>query len=318
MNNLRKEIFFIFLFALFFVSSGNCFAVEKVNTGLQMSPLRFDVQVYPGDQKEGKAYIRNDFDKTIMVDVDVQDFSIDDSKKLADPTFFVPNQNHNLKAYDVINWIDIDKTSFQLEPQGVKEIPFKIKIPIKTPTAGYYGVIFFKQRAFDPEGKGAISLSVENRLGLLVTLAVKGDQPVNEQGTIKVFNPLKKIFIDNPIGFDGQVYNSGNFPYKLSGDIDIYKGENKVSTLDVPSRMFYPEKTRRLDDLSWNASIYEIGKYTAKLHLISEDGNVTMDKETSFLIIPWKVVAAAVFVLILIMVVFYAGGATVKRKKAKK
>jgi hypothetical protein len=303
----KKSVLFILSFYAIFAIANNSLAANAEGNGLQVSPLQYDWSVNLGDQKSGKIYVKNDFTYPITVDVDVQDFFIDPTNANTDAKFFVPNENHNLKAYDVINWIKIDKSSFDLNPNDFKEISFETNIPQGTPTGGYYGVIFFHEKANNESEEEGVNLRVENRIGVLMTFGVKGKEAAIEKGELKQLEPVKKVFIDNPINFTAKVKNTGNLPYKISGTLDIYRLGKKIDTIDIASRMLYVDRVRMIDNLVWKSSFTDIGKYEARLHLESEDGLVVVDGSTSFTIIPWRIVSIGLLILIIVWIVFSLG-----------
>ncbi|MDD5397355.1 MAG: hypothetical protein PHW24_04880, partial [Candidatus Moranbacteria bacterium] len=136
---------------------------------------------------------------------------------------------------------------------------------------------------------------------------VKGKEPINEKGNLALFSPTKKVFIDNPVGFNTQLANTGNFPFKISGTVDIFKFGKHMATLDMVPHLLYPDRVRSIEDLNWDFSLLDIGKYEAKLNLTSEDGSVVIAGTTTFFVIPWKLVAIVFFSLLILWIIFSAG-----------
>ncbi|MDD5397354.1 MAG: hypothetical protein PHW24_04875, partial [Candidatus Moranbacteria bacterium] len=210
---MGKVMFLALAFLLLF-GIGNAKAqqseIQKIDNTFQISPLRYDWVVDLNDERQGVVFVKNNATVPINIETEIQDFSV--NQDLQNNTrFFVPNENHPLKAYDVINWINIDKEPFRLEPGEAKAVNFSAKIPMTTPTGGYYGVIFFTKKPIEEEISNApVQLNVTTRLGILLTFGVKGKEPINEKGNLALFSPTKKVFIDNPVGFNTQLANTGN------------------------------------------------------------------------------------------------------------
>ncbi len=306
-NKKCKIIIFAILLSSFVIGARSAQAQQKSDDSFQISPLRYDWNVNLNDDRAGSVFVKNNSAKAMNIGVDIEDFSV--KQDLENNTnFFTPNENHPLKAYDVINWINIDKAPFVLEPGQTKEVAFTVHIPLGTPTGGYYGVIFFTK---NPSAEDASSLPVQinaiYRMGTLLTFGVRGNEPVIEKGEMKLFEASRKVFIDNAISFNIQANNSGNIPYKVSGSIEIYKFGQKISTLSIAPNLLYPNRVRGINVLPWNLSMFDIGKYSARINLTSEDGNVVISGETSFMVIPWKLVAIAFFVFIALWVILNIG-----------
>ncbi len=318
----RLKFFLLLTLLLFFIFMINGVEAQtndpSVDGTFQISPLRHDWVVAPDDKERGVIYLKNNAKEAINVEVEVQDFSVNQDFDNS-TNFFVPNENHPLRAYDVINWINIDKNSFKLEAGESKEVDFNVHIPLGTPTGGYYGVVFFTRKPIeDKQVDAPAQVGILTRLGMLLTFGVHGSQPINEQGSLKLFSPAKKVFIDNPISLNLQVTNGGNFPYKLTGSAKIYKAGKKVTTLEIDPRLFYPERTKNIQIPTWDASFFDIGKYDVKLNLISEDGSVVIDGTTSFWIIPWKIVAIVFFIVVVLLIIFNIGVSSGRQKIEKK
>lgn len=282
-------------------------SAQQADGGFQVSPLRYDWQVNLNDQKTGTIFVKNNSSEAVNIEVDAQDFSV--NQDLGNTSnFFVPNENHPLKAYDVINWINIDKAPFRLEAGQSKEVTFSAKIPAATPTGGYYGVIFFSRKpVLEKSQTSAIQINTETRLGVLLTFAVKGNEAIVERGDLKLFEASKNVFIDNPITFNLQMKNTGNIPYKVFGSVDISKFGSKLTSLEISPNLLYPDRVRGINIVPLNLSIFDIGKYNASLHLTSEDGAVNINSATSFVVIPWKLAALAFLIFVALWVVLNTG-----------
>lgn len=286
---------------------------EEKTSGLQVSPVRFDWDMNAGEEKTGIINLKNYDDSPRLVTVEIEDFYVTDNTTEA--KFFVPNSDHPLIAYDVINWIEVSK-NIELAPKEGRDIMFQVKVPESSPTGGYYGAIFFNTKMDEnPDNQGS-KIAINQRIGALLVMAVKGKEPIIRSGEIKNFSATKKIFWDNPAELFIDMYNSGNLHYKMLGSIDIYKFGSKLDNISLVPRIIYPGKIRKYEE-TWKFSSWAFGYYTAKVNLFSEDGVIQLSAQTSFWIIPWKTTVAIIILLIIIWLIFklFSSKFEIKRKK---
>lgn len=271
-------------------------------SGLQISPMRFDWDLNSGDERTGVVNLKN-YDKvTRFVDLKVEDFYVSDDTTEA--KFFVPDQSHPLYAYDVINWIELPK-NIELAPGEGKDVSFHVKVPEGTPTGGYYGALFFTAQ-FDDEQQSAgtsARVIVNQQIGALLVMAVKGNESIVREGEIVNFKSLHKIFWSKPAQLSVDMLNSGNLHYKVLGGIDIYKFGMKMDSTSFESRIVYPGKIRKFES-DWNFSPWAYGYYKARVNLISEDGLINLSKETTFWIIPWKTTVSIIILIVIVWLIF--------------
>ena len=307
-------VFGIFSFNFSLAAQGDEEAQKQPST-VQVSPVRFDWNMSSGEERTAQINLKNYAEKPYVIETQIEDFYVKDDSSVAE--FFVPDENHPLKAYDVINWISTSEKNIVLAPGESKNITFTTKVPEDAPTGGYYGVIFFqyeekRDENEDAEG-GNAKIKINTRSGILLTLAVKGKEDLFENGFLDKFNTLKKFHWDKPVTFVSQISNSGNIHYRMAGDIAIERFGKNTTNLRVDSRLYYPKKIRPLEN-KWDFGFFDIGYYTAKMNLISDDGNVSIFGQTSFIVIPWKLVATALSIIFVLWIIFKLGG----RKERKK
>jgi hypothetical protein len=65
----------------------------------------------------------------------------------------------------------------------------------------------------------------------------------------------------------------------------------------------------------WNFGLLDIGPFTAKVNLESEDGTVKLAEETTFWVIPWRFAAIAGGAIFFLWTVYFLGGRSAKKKK---
>ena len=323
-NNYKKILYsvsgFLILLAVY---CGSVVQAESTpEAGVQVSPIRFDWQIESGEQKTDEIVVHNFSDISHVVEVQVENFFVSNDSQQAN--FFVPDENHPLKAYDVIDWIDAPE-NFTLEPGETRKLKFTIDVPKNQPTSGYYGSIFFKTNTDDAmaesEDNSGVKLNVNYRVGVLVTLAVQGTEEMKIDGGVEDFGVTKKIFWENPITIFAKLTSSGNIHYKVGGKMEIKKFGEKFAVVKVDDKIMYPNRTRTFSEQVMFGP-WDYGVYTVTLNMESEDGSVVFeDGDVTFFVIPGKTTAIIIGIIFLIIVIgriFNNKFAIIKRGKIKK
>lgn len=299
-NFKMLKYFFIIMASFFFCLPAEAYENAK---SIQVSPTRFDYKLGPSAKTEGTLKLKNFAKDEYKVKVYAEDFYVEDYT--SDAKFFVPDNAHPLLKYDIIKWIKIDEENFRMAPDEAKEIHFKIDVPEGLPTGGYYGVIFVEH---EEPGSEENAVMVKSRVGVLLSFAVQGKEPIKQDAELKDFRATKKIFWDNPAGLIADVYSSGNMHFKMSGQIDIYNlGIFKKDPIVLKDQFQYPGKIRRYEEMWKFAPWWGYGYYTARINLVSEDGKIVLSKDANFWVIPWKttvIILGTLFLLWLIRKIF--------------
>lgn len=283
-------------------------------TSVQVSPVRFDWEMNSGDEKSQRINLKNFSDKPYAVSVYVEDFYV--SEDSTNTEFFVPDENHPYKAYDMINWVNTSEKEIVLAPNESRFMDFTVKVPEDAPSGGYYGSVFFQyqEHNVDEGDPNASKLKINTRAGVLLTLAVQGDEPLNKSGELQTFESLKKLYWDAPAMFATKVLNNGNIHYLLTGDIEITRFGKDVAKINVTPKIYYPGRTRMVES-KWEFGLLDIGPFTAKVNLESEDGTVKLVEETTFWVIPWRFAAIAGGAIFFLWTIYFLGGRSAKKKK---
>lgn len=283
-------------------------------TSIQVSPVRFDWEVKSGQEKTERINLKNFSNNPYAVSVYIEDFYV--SEDSTNTEFFVPDENHPLKAYDMINWVSTSEKEIILAPNESRFMDFTVKVPQDAPSGGYYGTVFFQYQEHNVgDGDPNVSkLKINTRAGVLLTLAVQGDEPLERAGDLQSFTTSKKIYWDGAVTLLTKVLNQGNIHYLLKGDIVIERFGSKVAEIDVTPKLYYPNRTRVVET-KWNFSLLDVGPFTARAKLVSEDGAMELVKEVKFWVIPWRFVAIAGGVIFFLWTVYFLGGRSGKKKK---
>lgn len=251
--------------------------------GLQISPTKFVWTLDEGETKTGRVVVKNYSDQEQWVTLEVEDFYVQDDGKT--PQIYTPDDDHELKALDVISWITPPE-SFLIPAGGAKAVEFTVRVPDGQPTNGYYGTLLFRTGGGNEEEEGA-KIGLSYRIGALLIMAIQGDEPMNVQGEILDFYPEKNIFFESPASLYTKVNNTGNIHFPLFGSISIERFGKKFHEIELDPRLIYPQKAVDLREIV-EFDTWDFGKFDAHIAAHSEDGSVQMEDATSFWVIPWK------------------------------
>ena len=297
-----KKTFFRLLFLAVFFLFQHSVSAQEVGVpedGVQVSPVRFDWDFNSGEERTGVVNLKNySPDASYSVEISVEDFYVTDDASEA--KFFIPDEKHPLYAYDVINWVELPE-NLVLAPNEGRDIFFKVKVPENTPTGGYYGALFFKTKKLAGEnlGEDVSKVVINQRVGVLLVMAVKGKEPIFLSGILKKIFPEKKIFWDSPARIFTEIYNNGNLHYKLLGTFKVFKFGREVHSEEINPRVAYPDKNRSYEN-EWKFTPWGYGYYKVKMDFWSEDQGVEIAGETSFWVIPWKTTVAIALLILII------------------
>jgi len=295
---------FLFLgFLSFFFQPVRAEEMGVPENGVQVSPVRFDWNFNSGEERTGVVNLKNySSDASYSVEVSVEDFYVTDDATEA--RFFIPDATHPLYAYDVINWIELP-ANLTLAPNEGRDVFFKVKVPQGAPTGGYYGALFFKSKRLANDGisQDSSKVIINQRVGILLVMAVKGAEPINLSGKLERIFPEKKIFWDNPAKVFTETFNDGNLHYKLLGKFRIFKFGKEVDNQDIGPRVAYPGKSRNYEN-TWQFSPWAYGFYRVRTELWSEDQRVKLSGETSFWVIPWKTTVAIILLILIVWSIY--------------
>ncbi|HEX5456374.1 MAG TPA: hypothetical protein VFW77_03330 [Candidatus Saccharimonadales bacterium] len=213
--------------------------------------------------------------------------------------------------YSIRKWIGPLPT-FTLQPKHIKDLQITINIPQDASPGGHYGVIRFTGTPPKLKGTG-VSLSAS--LGTLVLLRVNG--PVKEDLSIQEFSTTqddkkRKLFEAPPIDFVEKIVNSGNIHEEPTGHITVKNMFGKTIAglnVNLPPRNILPASTRKFSqplDKTVLGGRRLFGRYTADLQLAYGSGKdrKIVNRQISFWVIPYKLIAAIILTLIILFFVF--------------
>lgn len=198
------------------------------------------------------------------------------------------------------SWVSVETPDFIIQPDSTLKVNVNFNPPVDLPPGGYYAVVFFEPQLPESFIKDNNSLQINGRVGALLFLVGAGD--IQEKGEIASFSTKMWNWGNKAINFKSDFKNSGNVHLRPSGTLTVknlipFLGREEKS--DIKEVTVLPGKTRELALVS-NKYRWP-GIYNAKISLNYGRENKTINKEITFVFIPWKyLLSLAVIVMIII------------------
>jgi hypothetical protein len=295
---------------------------------LTTSPLPINLNTAPGSSISTPLKIKNDGNQSENLKVTLMKFN-------ADPTTGATILSDRESTDSYFDWVTFSDPTFTLPPGEWKTITATFNVPESASFDYYYAIVFFRADQQVKPGDRQTVLNGGTATLVLLTANVPG---AKKQLTVDQFSVSKNIFEFLPATFTTRIKNTGNVHIIPHGNIFISRGNQTVATLDVNAtqgsilpnspRNFqtqwidgFPVYTAKeengvqlkdaqgnlIQELKWNwadASKLRVGKYTAKLLLVYDNGqrDVPIEGEVSFWVVPWRLIGGGLLVLIFVLI----------------
>ena len=282
-------------------------------SGFQISPVREELVLEPGESSEKMLTIKNTSGGKISANVVVNDFeaSVDES---GNPRiiFDTDQQAPGNSLRKLIG----DLGSVSLEPGEETQITVPISIPNDATAGGYYGIV-----RLDPDASGDGVVNLNASVGTIFLVTVPGD--LKESLELVEITAAKagstgRFFIDGAedIQVITRLKNNGTIHTKPFGKIQITNSKGEVVEQyefnnTEPRSNVLPDSVRKFTDEIEYKDFF--GKYTITANLGYGNGNGLITAKNTFWVVPiWIVIVAVVAILALI-----AGAFLIYRKLSK-
>lgn len=279
---------------------------------IQISPSPLVTTVTPGVVSTVEMQIRNSGNAT-------------EALKIAPRSFTVDNASQQVVLNDttppgIADWIGFSALNFTVLPGQTYTETVRFALPKDTGFSYSFALLLSRQKDVNPVSGGRLI-----KASVAVFTLVNVDRPgATSKLDVAKFTISKHIYEFLPANLDIQFKNTGNTIVQPYGNIFIQRGATDkapISTLPVNEKRGYilPGSTRTLaanwsagfpsyqsGHLVWDwgkAANFRIGKYTAKLVAVYNDGHgdVPIEGVVSFWVIPWKLIGGALLIILLIV-----------------
>lgn len=296
-------------------------AAEAPKQGFNIitSPLPIKLTAKPGQKVETELRMKNRGTEPENIKVGLMKFGA--TGENGQPNLF------DLTPKDTYaSWVSFSPSEFVAEPNVWKSVKMTINVP-QDAELGYYLAVTFS-RASQAGEKNATSY--KGAVATLVLLDAGGNAKRDME--LLSFSSKHGLYEYLPATFDIKLRNKGNIYISPTGNIFIERGGKVVDTLNFneaggsvlpdSNRVFQvkwergfpvfqdkiengkpvPGKNGLVQELKWdikNISEFRIGKYTAKLLVVYDNGtqDVPLESELSFWVVPWKILLLVLIIV---------------------
>lgn len=206
---------FCFLFAVSIVPFQNVAAQDlQKSKGLTLSPLRSELNIEPGTSLDGTFTVKNSTDKTMMVSLSAEEFS-------------VINQQYDYAftaESDITKWIRFDSNDVDLVAGELRKIKYAVAVPLSAEPGGRYISLF----ASTDTGASDSAASSRQRIASLVYITVLGD--VSRDGNL--LSLTSPWLISGQTTWSAAIQNTGTTHFRSDYEIKLNNiiGNQTVAT----------------------------------------------------------------------------------------
>lgn len=163
---MKKYLSFLTLFTIVFSLWIN---ITSANIDLMISPIKYEINVDPGDFITKTAKLINKSENTFTIHTWKSDFI--PTWKNWNPKFVRKSELTN-PDQELANWITINTDTFIINPKEEKIINFSINVPADATPGWHYWAVFFKNYWSENSGSWwEITINVDYWVLLLITVS---------------------------------------------------------------------------------------------------------------------------------------------------
>jgi hypothetical protein len=258
--------------ALFLLAGG---AWAQMPASLYLTPVRFELEGYPGQRLFGTLRVGNVTDTPLPVAIEVEDFVPrgEEGRVVVGPDAG--------GGRSLTSWVKLAYQEFTVSPKQGFPLDFTVEIPGNAEPGTYYGTILGSPRA---RGSQTGSLIV-TKVGALLLVDVYGD--VREELSVEQF-VAPRFAWKLPVPLAIRFKNTGTVREQPTGRIALYNTFGKlVVTVPIEEKNVLPGNIRRVEGMV-SAGLLA-GRYTARLEAaygLSKPIPITAEK--SFWFVNWR------------------------------
>jgi hypothetical protein len=272
------------------------------NLSYQISPPVTNLSIDPGNGLTGSVKITNLTDIQISLQVGKTNFVAKGEEGQVELV------DAGDPAYSLSPYFTLNQTVVDVPPRATRDVSYTINVPKDAEPGGRYGSITFNTIPSKlPNGQSGAS--VKQELAALIFLRING--ATNEQLSIASFTTDNSFYEYGPINFTARINNLGTVHERPTGVVvvkDLFGFTAGKVVLD--QKNVIPGAIRKFD-LEFKKKLL-FGYYTATLTL--QNGTIqTLTAKTSFTVIPYKLLALAIFILAILFFVFWKGRTRIAR-----
>jgi len=335
LNSIGKSLAFLSVWTLLLpLATSLAHADSDTSLHLSISPVTINLQMNPGTHSSQVLQVKNDGANTERIHINLEKFTARDTGGTPKITPFEATD-------DFAHWISFSDSLFILGPGETKQLTATFSPPQDSAFSYDYAIEFV--RAAPSAINSPTTDHLAGAVSILALLDVNS-RDSKHQAAISNFKPTQSWYEFLPVGLVTSIKNTGNLHTVVHGNIFIKQGDSKIATLDVnnQSGSILPGTTRDFTsswsdgfpvfvdkikdgqvvtgsdgqpekELKWDLSQLlkiRFGQYNAHALLVYDDGtrDVPIEADTSFWVIPWRLVLIALAILLLPILLGFAIG----------
>ncbi len=307
------KIFDYLLVIIILFSCWSIIAQAQETYGITITPATFNLNLSPEDSWSSSLKIVNTNPYDVNLYLTVINFKTKKGER------FIPILNNPAELNNSLaNWIEVKEKEIFIPRAKSFDIQFSINVPLDAPPGGHQAAILVNQRSFDSNSGEAKLSDAATMVASLISINIEGR--VNENGVVKKFRPIKKIFFGNLPDFQLVFKNSGNTHLQPRGSINIFNFWGKrVGEIDFPDNNeagWVAQKTTRESIISPSNQFKNLpsGLYRATLNLSFDKSDKVITRKT-FLVSFISEQTSFLFLGIIILCLFLFLGLRIYVKK---
>ncbi len=269
-------------------------AQEQTDTvSLGISPQLLDLTANRGETLQNTFRLTNASAATVDIVTTPKNFTPRGEEGAVDLTIDSTN-------FSLADWISVQPERVVIEPGQTQDFDVTIDVPENAESGSHFGSVVFQ--TVPPEDETADAL-VSQEIAPVILVKISGE--TFEAADIEEFKTDNSSYGSNPtVSFISRIENTGNVHFKPTGKITIKNmWGDEVEVIELDRRNVLPDSIRQFTS-EWNPEGTLFGRYSATLTVVYGDNDEIKTAETSFYIVPWKIIIPVVLVTALVVFVF--------------
>lgn len=285
---------------------------QNAGQALEIAPPVLNIKANPGQTVRSNISLRDVSSSPLVVRNQINDFVA--AGEDGTPKLLIDSEEED-SPYSLKEWVQ-PLPQFTLKPRQVTRLPLTIRVPKNAAPGGYYAVVRFTA---SPPGLDGNGVSLSASLGTLILLRVNGD--AKEDVRVEEFSATKNgspnwLFESSPVTFLTRLKNNGSSHEQPSGQIavkDMFGNQVANVNVNLNQSNILPGSIRAFPQILDSSVIGNrilFGRYTADLKLSYGTKGQTVTANTSFWVLPYRLIA---FVILLLVIGFVLVRVALKR-----
>lgn len=275
---------------------------EPARSGIQVSPLSVEREVYPGEEFFFAVQFFNPLEEPQLIRPRFKDLVVEADGQ-------VNFLDYSSPRYTISRWSDFPKEEIPLGPHEERVLQIKVKVPDDAVSGGHFGALFgeVQSRGDTLEEGSPYQVKQQVAVGVLVFLSVLRDDLGTDvwRGELRDFTlegkKLGNVFISpEPLSFGAIFDNLGIFHQNVWGSVEITDTQGgRVANLPLRERKVLPGVTMSYFE-AWRPTRL-LGRYKARVQLhYGRNGENTAEKTMSFYVVDQRLLLSVALAIVVV------------------